>query len=129
VPIPKPVTRFNRLVLNRVMSPLAARAPQFAVIRHTGRRSGRTYSTPVNIFEDGDGFVVALTYGRDVDWVRNVLAGDGCTVRHRGEEIRLTDPLLISEEEGMAAMPMPVRAALRMLNVTEFMRLDRTDRS
>ena len=129
MPIPKPVTRFNRLVLNRVMSPLAARAPMFGIIRHSGRRSGRTYSTPVNVFEDGDGFVVALTYGRDVDWVANVMAAGGCTLHHRGEDIALTHPVFLSEEAGMAAMPAVVRAALRVIAVTEFVRLKRSGSS
>lgn len=43
-----------------------------AEVEHVGRRSGRTYRNPVNAFRDGDHVTFALTYGRRVDWLRNV---------------------------------------------------------
>ena len=57
------MARFNRQVLNHLTRPIARRLPGFGVIIHRGRRSGRTYETPVNVFRRGDGYVVALTYG------------------------------------------------------------------
>ena len=47
--------------------------PGMGVITHRGRRSGRIYETPVNVFRRSDGYVVALTYRAGADWVRNVL--------------------------------------------------------
>src|SRR5712692_4295129 len=63
------IGRFNRVATNRLTSPVAGRLPGFGIITHRGRRSGRTYRTPVNVFRRPGGFVVALTYGRG-DWVR-----------------------------------------------------------
>ena len=44
------------------------------VVVHRGRRTGRVYQTPVNVFATGDGYVLALTNGPDANWVKNVLA-------------------------------------------------------
>lgn len=84
MPLPAWLARFNRMVSNPVLGPAAARLPYCGVIVHRGRRSGRLYRTPVNAFPVDEGFVVALTYGRETDWVRNVLAAGGCEMVHRG---------------------------------------------
>jgi hypothetical protein len=41
---------FNRHVTNRVLGPVAPWLPGFGIVVHTGRKSGRTYRTPVNVF-------------------------------------------------------------------------------
>jgi deazaflavin-dependent oxidoreductase (nitroreductase family) len=97
----------------------------FAIVYHQGRHSGNRYSTPINIFPSNGGFVIALTYGSDVDWVKNVMAAAGGVVRHRSQMIRVAEPRLISSDEGMAAMPRLVRFILRTINVTEFLRVER----
>ena len=66
--IPKTVARFNARVTNRVSRPFAGRLPGFAVVTHVGRRSGRTYQTPVKMFRDGERYVFVLTYGADSQW-------------------------------------------------------------
>ena len=125
MPIPKPVARFNRFVTNPLARLVAGWAPGFAIVRHRGRKSGKLYSTPVNIFRVGDGFIVALTYGSDVDWLKNVQAAGGCTVRYRNREIELVDPVPLTMAEGMAEMPSVVQAILGTIDVTEFVHLRR----
>ena len=128
MPIPKWVAGINRFVTNPVARMVAGWAPGFAIVRHRGRKSGRAYSTPVNIFEiEGRerGFVIALTYGAEVDWLKNVMAAGGCTVRYRRREIDLADPVFIDLSEGMELMPALVRRILTVANVTEFVRLRR----
>jgi deazaflavin-dependent oxidoreductase (nitroreductase family) len=44
------------------------------VLRHTGRTSGKTYEVPLGIEPTDDGFVIALVYGNDAQWLKNVLA-------------------------------------------------------
>src|SRR5215469_6629198 len=46
--------------------------PMFAVINQRGRRSGRSYSTPVGARKTADGFIIPLTFGQQADWFRNV---------------------------------------------------------
>ncbi|WP_179956878.1 hypothetical protein [Amycolatopsis anabasis] len=65
----------NECVLNPVMMRLAGRRHWYAAaIRHTGRRTGKEYATPVVAVRAGDGFIVPLPYGTGVNWLRDVLA-------------------------------------------------------
>lgn len=125
MPIPLAIARFNRYVTNPVTRLIAGWAPMFAIVYHRGRRSGNTYNTPVNIFPTEGGFVIALTYGSNVDWVKNLFAAGEATIRHRSKMIWVTEPELMSTEVGMSAMPMLVRAILRLIRVTDFLRVKR----
>jgi deazaflavin-dependent oxidoreductase (nitroreductase family) len=120
------IAHFNRRFTNRLTRPLAPHLPGFGVVAHVGRRSGRTYETPINVFRQPDGFVVALTYGRDSEWVRNVVAAGGCELTTRGRRYRLTGPEVF-RDPGRTAVPGPVRLALRALGCDDFMRLRRVD--
>jgi deazaflavin-dependent oxidoreductase (nitroreductase family) len=113
---------FNRRVTNRVTGPLAPRLPGFGVILHTGRRSGRRYRTPVNVFRVPGGYVVALTYGADAEWVRNVVAAGGCELETRGRREHLAHPELFHDER-RSHVPPPVRPILRRLGAADFLRL------
>src|SRR5215207_9412864 len=97
MPLPKALARFNRVVTNRVLGVAAARLPGFAIVAHVGRRSGREHRTPVNLFRAGDSYVIALTYGSDAQWVRNVRAAGGCRVQTRGRWIALVEPRIVRD--------------------------------
>lgn len=118
--IPKAVARFNNSVTNHVSRPLAAHVPGFAVVTHVGRRSGRTYHTPVNMFRDGERYVFALTYGADSQWVKNVMAAGSCEVRTQGRTVRLCEPRIFTDPE-RRLVPGPVRAVLRIIDVSDFL--------
>ncbi|HST65622.1 MAG TPA: nitroreductase family deazaflavin-dependent oxidoreductase [Mycobacteriales bacterium] len=122
MPFPKRLARFNRVVTNRITYPVARTLPGFGVVLHTGRRSGRAYRTPVNAFRTATGYVIALTYGADSDWTRNVLAAGGCTLLTRGRAVALRDPRVV-RDDGPDAIPAPIRAFLRRADVTEFLEL------
>ncbi len=80
---PRGLARFNRVVTNRVQGVWAPALAPWAVLLHTGRRSGRAYRTPVLAFRSGRHLVVALVYGRESDWLRNLTAAPGQVVRRR----------------------------------------------
>lgn len=120
--LPKRLARVNRIVTNRVLGVLTPHLPFFGTIIHNGRRSGRTYRTPVNIFRRPEGYVIALTYGPDTDWVRNVFAAGGCEVVTRGRTIKLTQPRIVQDEK-RSAMPPLVRLIIGLVDVTEFLYL------
>ena len=120
MPLPKRLARFNLLVTNRVLGPLARRAPGFAIVWHVGRRSGRAYRTPVNLFRSGDRYVIALTYGADSQWVRNVLAAGEVDIETRGQRLHLVDPEIVHDAQ-RSLVPEPVRHVLGLANVTDFM--------
>ena len=123
--LPRGLAAFNRRVTNRVTRPLARRLPGFGIIVHRGRRSQREYRSPVNVFVAAGGYAVALTYGADSDWVKNVLAAGGCELVTRGRTVRLTAPELFHDET-RRHVPRLVRPILRMMGVADFMRLSTT---
>jgi deazaflavin-dependent oxidoreductase (nitroreductase family) len=122
--LPPWLARFNRRATNRLTRGIAGRAPWFAIVIHTGRRSDRTYRTPVNAFRDGDDYLIALTYGAATDWVRNVLAAGGCELVTRGRQIRLTNPRIVMDASRHWAPP-PVRVVLTLIGATQYLRLTR----
>lgn len=90
--IPRAVARFNRVVSNPIQSRWAGRLPPWAIIEHTGRKSGRTYRTPVLAATRGGRIYIAILYGEESDWVRNLLAaGEGHVIR-TWRRYRLVDP-------------------------------------
>jgi deazaflavin-dependent oxidoreductase (nitroreductase family) len=113
-------------VTNRLIGPVAPYLPHFGVVVHTGRRTHCSYRTPVNVFTRAGGYVIALTYGPDSDWVRNVLAAGGCTLETRGRTLRLTRPRLIHDEQ-RRAVPAPLRLISGLGNVSDFLDLSVDD--
>ena len=126
MPAPRWLARVNRRVTNRLLGGVATRLPGFGVVVHTGRRTQRQYRTPVNVFPHADRYVIALTYGPDTDWVRNVLASDGCTLETRGRTLRLMRPRLFRDER-RGSMPALVRMILGLARVSDFLELTRDD--
>jgi deazaflavin-dependent oxidoreductase (nitroreductase family) len=99
--------------LNRVTVRAARRGGgPFSLIRHVGRRSGRTYETPVILGRVPEGFVAELTYGEDVNWLRNIEAAGGCVVVYGGEEYRVDAIEPCDATTGRAAFPRVRRAIL-----------------
>ena len=120
MPLPKRLARFNLRVTNRVLGPLAERLPGFGIVIHVGRRSGAVRRTPVNVFHRGDRYTIALTYGADSQWVRNVLAAGEFDMEIRGRRIHLTAPELVHDET-RRLVPAPVRVPLGAAGVSDFL--------
>jgi deazaflavin-dependent oxidoreductase (nitroreductase family) len=93
------------------------------MVTHVGRRSGAVRRTPVNIFPHGAGYAIALTYGRDSEWVKNVEAAGGCVVETRGRQVRLARPTVV-HDPSRRMVPWPVRVVLRLIGVTDFLVLE-----
>jgi deazaflavin-dependent oxidoreductase (nitroreductase family) len=116
------VTRFNKAVANKVLIHLAGHGP-FVELEHVGRRSGKVYRIPLMAFRHGEAVTLALTYGRKVDWYRNVVAAGGCRIRMGRELLTLGAPRRISPDEGLARMPAFARPILRANGVQDFVEL------
>jgi deazaflavin-dependent oxidoreductase (nitroreductase family) len=113
---------FTTHVFNPIARRFAGWLPGFGILEYKGRKSGRTYRTPINVFRRGDWFVFALTYGADVLWVKNIVAAGGCILRTRGRAVRLVDPELFVDP-GRRLMPLLVRIVLRFDRATVFLRM------
>jgi hypothetical protein len=74
------------------------------------------------VFRRGHAYVIALTYGAQAEWVRNVLASGGCGLIVRGRLVHLGEPRLF-QDPSRRAMPRPVRLVLGLLGVSEFLEL------
>jgi deazaflavin-dependent oxidoreductase (nitroreductase family) len=122
MPISKTVARFNRVGLNRLTRHIATWAPGFGLVMHRGRRSGRVYETPVAVFPTASGVRIALTYGADTDWVKNVVAAGGCRLRTRGRTLTLTAPNVVHDPSRSNTRAFE-RRVLRALQVEEFLDL------
>lgn len=72
--LPRGLAHFNKKVTNRIQGSWAWLLPPYAVIVHQGRKSGRTFRTPVVASVGNDEIVVGILYGSQSDWVRNLLA-------------------------------------------------------
>lgn len=118
------IRTFNKYITNRITRRFASfsRGP-FALIRHIGRRSGKTYETPIMVEPVGDDFVIALTYGPEVDWYRNVLAAGHCTLLWHGRVYALDKPEPMAVQMALPVFPQPQRLILRMLGTQHFVRM------
>jgi deazaflavin-dependent oxidoreductase (nitroreductase family) len=123
MPIPKGMRQVNKAALNKVTRHLAPWLPGLGVVVHRGRTSGKQYRTPVNVFpRPGGRYVLALTYGTDTDWVKNVVAAGGCTLITRGTDLELTAPRLFHDESRRETRVVE-RSILGLLHVYDFLEL------
>ncbi|MFE3194081.1 nitroreductase family deazaflavin-dependent oxidoreductase [Nocardia sp. NPDC059240] len=122
MPMPRWVAQTNKFGLNQVTRFLAPWLPGWGLVVHRGRKSGRTFTTPLWVFRRGDDFVIALTYGSKSDWVRNVEAAGSFELVHLGRRHELTNPRVYHDPRA-TDMPLPIRLMLRyVLNVPDFLR-------
>lgn len=119
---PRWMATVNRRVTNRLLGRFATQAPGFGVLVHQGRKSGRTYRTPINVFRTPDRYVVALTFGRGAGWVRNVMAAGGCELETRGRHVTLGSPRLF-HDESRRSVPLVLRPLGRIGGVADFLEL------
>ena len=92
----------------------------FSLIRHVGRKTGRTNETPVILARTPDGFVAELTYGHEVAWYRNIVAAGQCVVVYKGAEHHIDRLEPCSVQEGLCAFGYPRAFVLRLLRRHEF---------
>jgi deazaflavin-dependent oxidoreductase (nitroreductase family) len=108
--------RFNKRVTNRIQGLYAWLLPPWAVILHRGRRSGRHYRTPLFAFRRDRTLVIALLYGQESDWLRNLRAGGGQVIR-AGRTFTVQAPEVIDTSGAgllLARLSPPERAYCRL---------------
>lgn len=123
--IPRFMRRVNRAVTNPVMRTFAWLVPPLAVVHHAGRRSGRPYRTPVLAFPSAAGFVIPMTYGRDVDWARNLVHAHGGEVEQRGRRVAVRNPRIVAFGAAEKHLPGAVRGFFRAVDLPGYVLLDR----
>jgi deazaflavin-dependent oxidoreductase (nitroreductase family) len=118
------LAKINIAFTNRITSLFAGWLPGFGILTHVGRKSGKVYRTPVNVFRTSNGFIIALTYSSESEWVKNVLAAGGCGLRTRGKKYQLSAPRVVRDTTRQR-FPIPVRTVLRVVGADEYIELAR----
>jgi deazaflavin-dependent oxidoreductase (nitroreductase family) len=117
--------------LVKATAPIAVRLagrrwfPLWAQVHHRGRRSGKDYVIPVAVLATPESFVIGLPWGAKTNWVRNVLAAGGCTMRWKGTDYRVIDPHLVGADVALAATRGVKRAMLKRGSFPAFLQVTR----
>lgn len=103
------------------------RLSSHGLLIHRGRRSGRSYRTPLAVVDYRDGVLLPLTYGPTADWYRNVRAAQGGTLTWKGRTYQLERPEIVSGPEPLQAWPFGSRIILQISGIDDFVWLHRRD--
>ena len=123
-PVVNAVRRLNKNVLNPRQMSTAGQPGAFAqVLRHTGRVSGQTYETPLGIEPTDDGFVIALVYGNDTQWLKNVLAAGHAEVVHDSVTYAVERPEVVPVEQALDFFEPSDRRLFGLFGVDSCLRL------
>jgi len=116
------VAKFNLAVTNRITRHFVEWMPGFGMLTHVGRKSGKVYRTPVNVFRRPGGFLIALTYGPDSEWVKNVMAAGGCQLVTRRVRYGVSAPSVVHDPT-RGQFPIVVRMVLWLIGAEYFLRV------
>jgi len=114
VPMRFPVwfEKFQIKYINPVAVPLARVVPGITVIRHRGRKSGKTYETAISAYRKGNSVAIMLAHGK-TNWVKNILAAGEADILLGGRDLHLVNPRIVAAGTDDASLPRMTRAAAR----------------
>ncbi|MGB3302744.1 MAG: nitroreductase family deazaflavin-dependent oxidoreductase [Gordonia sp. (in: high G+C Gram-positive bacteria)] len=110
--VPHMVARANKYVTNPIQGLWAGRIAPWAIVHHVGRRSNRAYTTPVIAFVKDGRLSIALNYGENSDWVKNVLAAGEFTLEQSGKKIEIAGVRVIPSDSPDIVKPARIPAML-----------------
>jgi deazaflavin-dependent oxidoreductase (nitroreductase family) len=116
------LAKINIAFTNRITGLFAGWLPGLGILMHVGRKSGKVYRTPVNVFRAPNRFIIALTYSSQSEWVKNVIAADRCELKTRGKQYQLSAPKVVRDPR-RRRFPFPVRLLLRTVGADEYVEL------
>ncbi|WP_085191622.1 nitroreductase [Mycobacterium sp. IEC1808] len=123
-PLLNAVRASNKYLLNPLMVQLAGHKHWYAAaIKHTGRRSGKQYTTPVVAERIADGFVIPLPYGTDVDWLQNVRAAGRATIASQGHDYEVGQPEIIDAATALPMLSAPRRRTFERVGIDGYLKL------
>ncbi len=111
------------MLLNKGQSGAGGPGSSYGKLRHIGRRSGKSYETPLGIERTEDGFVIAIVYGEKTQWAKNVLAAGSAEIVLEGETYPVERPEIVPIEEANAYIPERDQRMSSLVGVTEALRL------
>jgi deazaflavin-dependent oxidoreductase (nitroreductase family) len=94
--VPPYVTSTMKFILRSPMHGMVSKT--MLLITFTGRKSGKTYTTPVDYSQDGD----QVTIFTHANWWKNLNGGSPVTLRMRGRDLQgIAEP--VAEDKGAVA--------------------------
>lgn len=120
--------------LARTVEPVASHMagsrwfPLWAILRHTGRTSGKTYATPVVGLRTPEGFLIPLPFGDATQWAKNLFATGGGAFRFAGREYRIADPRVVGHEEAKAYLGRVLGVLTARLGLRQYVLVARVER-
>jgi len=114
----------NKYIFNRITLTLteSGRGP-LSVVCHIGRHSGRTYRTPVLASFVDETIIIPLSYGENVDWLRNTLAYGGCEIVRKNKRIVTANPEVIDSATAFTILPEKRRKLFERFTTDRFLLL------
>jgi deazaflavin-dependent oxidoreductase (nitroreductase family) len=128
---PSALVRATMRHMVKVLNPLVAKLAgtrfmsMAALVTHTGRRSGRQYSTPVGAHVSGTYCLVPLTFGTGSDWSKNLRAAGGGRLQWRARVYEVSAPEVYLAKDVLplikATFSAPVLLGLKMMGIKSFL--------
>ena len=110
-----------RSLSNRILLTISGKwFRAYSIVRHVGRTSGPQYRNPVSAYPLGDGFFIAVLYGTESNWVRNVMAAGGFTLQAKGRDFQLERPEIITPAQPCRPIRPTCRRKMRLPNIHDF---------
>lgn len=119
-----PMPSWWRSINKRFFNPAALARGDWPVLRHVGRKSGKTYRTPLGAERSDNGYVFLLVYGLNTDWAKNVLASGSAVLEIDGGEVALTSPRLVSTDEAFARLAEDAKRPPKLLKISRCLEMD-----
>ncbi|MBA3827247.1 MAG: hypothetical protein H0X24_25550, partial [Ktedonobacterales bacterium] len=112
----------NKRTYNRLTLTVAGRPGSgYAVIYHTGRKSGKTYATPIVAETTPTGFLIPLPYGSETDWCLNVRQAEGAVLKKLGTTYCISQPEVVNDGFAKPLLSSRAHRMLRFFGVREFL--------
>jgi deazaflavin-dependent oxidoreductase (nitroreductase family) len=125
-----------RTFATRVVNPIVrrlglagGRRSAWGLITISGRRTGTVRTLPVLPHVAGNVVLIPMSYGEEVQWVRNVLATGQASLRYRGRILDLANPRLVDLEEVAPILPERAADQYARLRIRRFLRLEAVGRT
>jgi deazaflavin-dependent oxidoreductase (nitroreductase family) len=110
------VDRLQIRYMNPAVRRIARFLPTFAVIKHRGRKSGRSYETVVNAYRKRNVLAILMGHG-NADWVKNVVAAGEADVRLFGRDLHVTNARVVPAGADAEGLPWIARLGGRRVGV------------
>jgi deazaflavin-dependent oxidoreductase (nitroreductase family) len=102
--------------MNPAVRRIARFLPTFAVVKHRGRKSGKSYETVVNAYRKRRVLAILLGHG-NADWVKNVVAAGEADVRLFGRDLHVTNARVVPAGADAEGLPLIARLGGRRVGV------------